>query len=283
MIAISNNCVPTRSTTCDSPADRGTTSATATRAPCLLEAFAYLTEMLLYRVNRVPEKARHEFLGLLGVAVTAPAAAAATLQLDRSDGASGPIDVPAGHRVTARGSTGADAVDFITDAAAHIEADQASTTVRAHQCEQVDGELIGISNGEAGQQFALAQAPVVLATGHELDLVIGVEATIDELADVLRRPPSTGERLRSGCGRELRGRRARRFVGRAVPIGPAAWSASRAAVRLPTDGGGLAEHPIALAARFRPPAVRSVRGIEQEAGRVATSQPARSPRSTARQ
>ena len=41
----------------------------------LVEVFAYLTETMIYRLNRVPEKAYIEFLRLLGVTLLPPAAA----------------------------------------------------------------------------------------------------------------------------------------------------------------------------------------------------------------
>ena len=45
----------------------------------LVEVFAYLTDTLLYRVNRVPEKAFAQFLELIGVRVLPPAAASVDL------------------------------------------------------------------------------------------------------------------------------------------------------------------------------------------------------------
>ena len=41
----------------------------------LVEAFAYLTEVMIYRLNQVPEKAYLSFLNLLGVSRHPPAAA----------------------------------------------------------------------------------------------------------------------------------------------------------------------------------------------------------------
>ena len=42
----------------------------------LLELFAYLTDQMIYRLNRLPEKAYIAFLRLLGVSLYPPAAAA---------------------------------------------------------------------------------------------------------------------------------------------------------------------------------------------------------------
>ena len=41
----------------------------------LLELFAHLTEIMIYRLNRLPDKAYVEFLRLLGVKILPPSAA----------------------------------------------------------------------------------------------------------------------------------------------------------------------------------------------------------------
>src|SRR3954453_21574003 len=73
----------------------------------LVEAFAHLTEIMLYRLNRLPEKAYVEFLNLLGVTRHPPAAPWADLTVPRvpggaTDGAER-IILPAGTRVVAAG------------------------------------------------------------------------------------------------------------------------------------------------------------------------------------
>src|SRR5262249_38324632 len=45
----------------------------------LVELFAHLTDVMLYRLNRLPEKAYVEFLRLIGVRLLPPAAAGVTL------------------------------------------------------------------------------------------------------------------------------------------------------------------------------------------------------------
>ncbi len=68
----------------------------------LVELFAHLTEAMIYRLNRVPQKVYAEFLNLIGVQRTPPAAAGVTLQFTRRE----PLDdaqvVPRGTRVTRR-------------------------------------------------------------------------------------------------------------------------------------------------------------------------------------
>lgn len=148
----------------------------------LLEAFAYLTDVLLYRLNRVPDKAYREFLRLLGTQIGPPGAAAVTLEFSRPEGqADAEVTIPAATQVEARDASGSEPVVFITDEPVTIDAGATAAAVRAHHCRQVEGEVIGTSNGEPGQTFRLAHPPVVLPTGHEFDLLIGVEATDAEL------------------------------------------------------------------------------------------------------
>lgn len=55
----------------------------------LLELFAYLNEAMIYRLNRLPEKAYVEFLRLIGVTVSAPSAAVVNLKFSVPKAASG--------------------------------------------------------------------------------------------------------------------------------------------------------------------------------------------------
>ncbi|MFJ6956115.1 putative baseplate assembly protein, partial [Micromonospora aurantiaca] len=57
----------------------------------LLEAFAYLTEVMIYRLNQLPEKAYVAFLNLLGVTRHPPAAAWADVRLTRTGPDRGPV------------------------------------------------------------------------------------------------------------------------------------------------------------------------------------------------
>src|SRR6478672_10374981 len=78
----------------------------------LLELFAFLTDTMIYRLNRLPHKAYVEFLRLLGVVMLPPSAARVTLRFTRTGGAaSTALRIPAGTRVTAgAGGTGSQPV-----------------------------------------------------------------------------------------------------------------------------------------------------------------------------
>jgi len=60
----------------------------------LLEAFAYLTETMIYRLNRLPEKSYIAFLRLLGVTLLPPAPAAVELLFSRPQPEDKPVLIP---------------------------------------------------------------------------------------------------------------------------------------------------------------------------------------------
>ncbi|WP_347329661.1 putative baseplate assembly protein [Marinimicrobium locisalis] len=142
----------------------------------LLELYAFLTEVMLYRVNRIPEKAYVEFLRLMGVQLAPPGAARVELLVRRSEGHQRRIEVPRGTRVSmAQPGQGASPPLFITTETLVLEPEQSSGTVVALQCEQIDAEFLGASTGLPGQHFQLRHAPVIAPTGDDLDLVVAVE------------------------------------------------------------------------------------------------------------
>src|SRR5215510_9782781 len=148
----------------------------------LLEAFAHLTEVMIYRLNRLPQKAYVEFLRLIGVKLYPPSAATVTLRFSLSRPQDTAVEIPRGARVTiGRASGAAEAPVFITTRAASIEPGGQSAETPACHCELVEGELIGIGNGAPGQTFTVARPPIIAPTGDDLDLIVGVEALPQEL------------------------------------------------------------------------------------------------------
>jgi predicted phage baseplate assembly protein len=66
----------------------------------ILELFAHLTEVMIYRLNRLPDKAYIEFLNLIGVFLQPPTAAAVDLRFSLPKPAVTPVEIPRGTRVT---------------------------------------------------------------------------------------------------------------------------------------------------------------------------------------
>src|SRR3990172_6703975 len=69
--------------------------------PCvtLIEAFAWMTDQLIYRLNRVPERNYIKFLELIGVRLFPPAAAHAPVTFWLSAPQPGTVTIPAGTEV----------------------------------------------------------------------------------------------------------------------------------------------------------------------------------------
>ncbi|MCG5472556.1 putative baseplate assembly protein [Micromonospora sp. LAH09] len=140
----------------------------------LVEAFAHLTEVMIYRLNQLPEKAYVSFLNLLGVSRHAPTAAWADVRFTRSGTDRGALRVPAGLRVAAARGADPRPVVFVTTEPALLSAGEESVTVRMHHCEPVDAELLGVGTGQPGQVLRAAHAPLT-HTAEALDLLLGVE------------------------------------------------------------------------------------------------------------
>jgi hypothetical protein len=148
----------------------------------LVELFAHLTETMIYRLNRVPEKAYVEFLRLIGVKLRPPSAAMAKLVFRLPRPARSAVEVPAGTRVgVGRDEGSGEAVVFATARPAKLAAGDIEAEVVAYHCEVVEAEAAGTGTGMPGQRLTLKRPPVVAATGDDLDLVVGVEAAEGEL------------------------------------------------------------------------------------------------------
>lgn len=148
----------------------------------LLETFAYLTDVLTYRLNRIPQRAYVEFLRLLGVQLSPPAAASTKLRFMRARPSEPPLEIPRGTRVTAsRAESGSETPVFVTARAALIAPGESQVEVLAHHCDLVIGELAGTGTGLPGLSLAARRPPIVARTGDELDLIVGVEIGAGEL------------------------------------------------------------------------------------------------------
>ncbi|GAA2095523.1 putative baseplate assembly protein [Microlunatus panaciterrae] len=151
-----------------SPGDPGVT---------LLELFAYLTDSMLYRLNRIPDKAFVQFLNLVGVTLTPPAAASVELTFSLRKPGDRRLVIPRGTRVT----TARSGPVFTTIVEAVIDAGETTTTATALNCDLNHAEMLGTGTGLGGQSFTVAHPPIVLDSGDGADLLIGVEVHQGEL------------------------------------------------------------------------------------------------------
>ncbi|MEU8329027.1 putative baseplate assembly protein [Micromonospora sp. NPDC048839] len=140
----------------------------------LVEAFAHLTEVMIYRLNQLPDKAYVSFLNLLGVSRHPPTAAWADVRFTRSGSDRAAIRIPVGLRVAAARGADPRPVVFVTTEPTLLPADETSVTVRMHHCELIEAELLGVGTGQPGQVLRAAHAPLA-HTAEPLDLLLGVE------------------------------------------------------------------------------------------------------------
>jgi hypothetical protein len=162
----------------------------------LIELFAYLTDVMLYRLNRLPEKAYIEFLSLIGVRLAPPGAAVTTLRFTAQRPPEHPIEIARGTRVTVPGVPSADTPVFVTADAATIPAGGTSVEVTAHNAELVEGELAGTGSGRPGLSVVARRPPMIAPTGDPRDLVVGVEARPEELGERAVAIPYDGRSFR---------------------------------------------------------------------------------------
>lgn len=157
----------------------------------LLEVFAHLTEVMIYRINRLPEKIYIELLRLLGVRLAPPSSASTVLRFSRSNDSDRPIEIPEGTRVAAeRPGDDGEPVVFVTCRLAKLDAGREATVeVPALHGELVKGELIGFGDGTPGQRLVVERPPITAQAGSEADLVIAVEVLPEELDDRARAIP----------------------------------------------------------------------------------------------
>jgi len=157
-------------------------------ATVLLDAFSHLTEVMIYRLNRLPEKAYIEFLNLLGLRMQPPTAASVELTFTRPRATDSVTEIPRGSRVTIEKPTGSQEPPiFVTAQPAVIAAGKTETTVIAYNAELVVGELAGCGNGKPGVSVTVKRAPIVEATSEDMRLIVGIEISA---ANVGERAPS---------------------------------------------------------------------------------------------
>src|ERR1700759_189021 len=81
----------------------------------LIETFAYMTDLLLYRLNRVPDRNYLRFLDLIGVKLFPPTAASTKVTFWLSAPSEAIVTVPGGAEVAVeRSDAGTPAITFTT-------------------------------------------------------------------------------------------------------------------------------------------------------------------------
>jgi predicted phage baseplate assembly protein len=90
----------------------------------LIELFAWMTEMTLYRLNQVPDRMYVKFLELVGIELFSAVPARVDLLFNLTAPRAEPVRIPAGTQVSTERSSDGEAVVFLTDDELQIVAPQ---------------------------------------------------------------------------------------------------------------------------------------------------------------
>src|SRR5215207_4020295 len=116
----------------------------------LLDVFVHLTDTMIHRLNRVPDKVYRAFLRMLGVSLHPPSAARTMLRFTRKPNVQGVIEIPRSTQVTVEQAAGGHAPVFVTTRPVTIGANDMFGDVLALHCEEIQGELVGTGTGLPG-------------------------------------------------------------------------------------------------------------------------------------
>lgn len=149
----------------------------------LLELFAHLAETMIYRLNQMPEEVYIALLDLIGVRMRSPGAAQVELVFSReASAAQTEVMIPAGTQVSAeRAADSGDPVIFTTAQNVTLAAGETQVAALAFHGTVINGELLGVSSGQVGQKFTVAQPPIVARSQEHRHLVVGIEADPSQL------------------------------------------------------------------------------------------------------
>ena len=144
----------------------------------LVEVFAYLTEMLIYRLNRLPEKVFIEFLNLMGIRMRPPAAAEVNLIFSRTAPGRTSIEIPVNTPVTMNRTTGMEDPPILFHTVERKRLDDKSEEVKVlaiHGKQHV--ESIGVGTGKAGLSLKVSHAPIIESLQTDpWNVELGIEA-----------------------------------------------------------------------------------------------------------
>jgi predicted phage baseplate assembly protein len=144
----------------------------------LIELFAWMTEMTIYRLNRVPDKLHVALLDLLGIRLDGPSAATASLRFRLSDAPTEPILIEGGGTEVGTPRTAHDeSVIFQVDEDFTIPSMRPAAYVLQRHGQIKD---VGVADGEARPQ---GSDQLAFGTPPQVDdaLYLGFEEPLDRL------------------------------------------------------------------------------------------------------
>jgi predicted phage baseplate assembly protein len=153
----------------------------------LIELFAWMTDLLIYRVNRIPDKLQLALLNLLQVELGAPRAAEARLRFSIAGVQAIPVLIPSGTQVAAPGDPGAPLVVFTVRDDTEV-AQRSLAALHVHRSGA--GTALSVIDGvgrPAGPDRSIFSTPPAVGDA----LLLGVRQPIGELVldiDVVAQP-----------------------------------------------------------------------------------------------
>ena len=175
----------------------------------LIELFAWMTDMLVYRLNRVPDKLHVALMDLLGIKLDGPSAAHTGLRFRLAAPASEAVDIPAATEVGTLRTATAESIIFGTDEDFRIPAARPAAYVVYRGGEFKDvGLADGTARPQGADQLAFGTPPQVgdaLMLGFEqpigrLLMQVSMEASVARGAGVDPEDPPLRWEVSQGDG-----------------------------------------------------------------------------------
>jgi len=148
----------------------------------LIELFAWMTEQVIYRLNRVPDRNYVKFLDLLGVKLFPPVAARAPVTFWLAAPQAGAVRIPAGTQIATQRTETEDAIGFTTLEDLDLVSCEFLTAATLPEGERVRDRLEDLRRGQGFACFSPVPRP-----GDAL--LIGLTEAV----------PSNAVTLRFGC------------------------------------------------------------------------------------
>ena len=153
----------------------------------LIDVFAWMTDQLLYRVNRIPDKLHVRLLELLGIQLAPPSAATAELRFTLASPPADPVLIPGGTEVETPARRSGDTVVFQVGDDFTIPAAQAAQLVACAIGRQGELTPVAVEGGRArprgDDRLAFGEPPVAgnaiyLGFGQPLGRLL-IDLTVD--------------------------------------------------------------------------------------------------------
>lgn len=158
----------------------------------LLELYAWMTEMTLYRLNKVPEKNFLTFLDLIGVRLLPPEPAKVVLQVEPAEGVD--LALPKGTQVATLQTGGGDPVTFETQKDLPLLQVKICRGLSSHRGNATD-HTESLADGEAREALfaGVTEVERFLYVGDDRLVALGEECAVDVLFE--RMPGSNGPQV----------------------------------------------------------------------------------------